>query len=245
MEHRTCQSSNMAFVGPGRNTAYGPDNGPLPPRAPFGFGPGFGPTYPQQVAAYHPAYQQPQWPYWQANGQPSVMSSQAIPGPAGAFGTTIPNKYDSVGRYPAGVPVIQPQIPSINMTNSTGGVGCEPGYNYMFHFSHTKIHVLLSGADPPWNLPENFAVDFIAVHVPTNTTIQDLMKGFGAVNEDPELNKIFEVHPGQGGKWYKGMSFRGDDKDAIKKTLKQIGWDDTRNGRPEGKPVVWLYVVKG
>lgn len=236
----------MAFVGPGRNTAYGPDNGPPPPRAPFGAGPGFGPMYPQQAAAYYPAYQQPQQPYWHTYGRPSVMSGQAIPGPAGYFGNTaVPNKYDSVGHYPANDPVIQPQIPSVNMTNSTGGVGCEPGYNYMFHFSHTKIHVLLSGADPPWALRENFAVDFYAVHVPTNTTVQDLMKGFGAVNPERKLNKIFEVHEGLDGKWYKGMSFQGDDENAMATTIKELGWDDTRNGRPGGKPVVWLYVVKG
>ncbi|KAG8158328.1 hypothetical protein KVR01_012089 [Diaporthe batatas] len=236
----------MSFPGFGRNTAYGPDTGPPPPRAPYGAGPNFGPMYPQQAAAYYPAYQQPQQPYWQTYSQPPVMAGQAISGPAGYFGNTVhPNKYDSVGRYPAGVPVIEPKIPSINMTNSTGGVGCEPGYHYMFHFSHTKIHVLLTGEDPPWNLTANFAMDFYAVHVPTNTTIGDLMKGFGAVNPKAELNKIFEVHEGEGGKWYKGMSFKGDDDKAMSKTIKELGWDDTRNGQPDGKPPVWLYVVKG
>lgn len=236
----------MSFLGPGRNSAYGPDRGPPPPRGPYGAVPGYGPAYPQHPAAYYPAYQQPQQPYWQSGGRPPALHvpGQAMPPSAYFSNTAHPTKYANTGQLPTGNPVIEPNVPSINMTNSTGGVGCEPGYNYVFHYSHTKIHVLLSGGDAPWNLTPNFAVDFYAVHVPTNTTIGDLMKGFGAVNPDPMQNKIFEVHPGGSGSWYKGMSFRGDNEEAMKKTLKEVGWDDSRNGQPDGKPVVWLYVVK-
>ncbi|POS74760.1 hypothetical protein DHEL01_v206848 [Diaporthe helianthi] len=238
----------MSFAGFGRNTAYGPDNGPPPPRAGFGAVPGFGAMYAQPLAGYYQLYQQAQYPYWQTYGRPPMMPAQAMPmpGPVGYMSNTVnANTYDSAGRHPTGAPVLQPKAPAINMTNSTGGVGCEPGYNYMFHFSHTKIHVLLSGGDPPWNLPENFSIDFYAVHVPTNTTIGDLMQGFGATNPKAELNRIFEVHLGDKGKWYKGMSFSGDSEASTKKTIKEVGWDDTRNGLPDGKPVVWLYVVKG
>lgn len=131
------------------------------------------------------------------------------------------------------------------MTNSTGGVGCEPGYNYFFPAEHTKIHVFETGDTPPWLLPPNFVFSFNAVHVPVNTTLGDLLKGFGACNTNPSLNRLFEVHQGGDGKWYKGMCIKGDDFSDMDKTIKSKGWDSTRTGMQGGKPVVYLYVTKG
>lgn len=238
----------MAYYGSGRNPAYGPDCGPPPPtnQGPYGAARGFGYPYPQQLMAGYPAMYQQQQDYWQAYRRPFVMPGQAVPNQGGYFSNTAnPTQYAATGQVPSGDPVIQGNIPAVNMTNSTGGVGCEPGYNYFFAPAHTKIHVLLTGEDAPWNLEPNWAIDFYAVHVPTNTTIGELLKGFGATNPEPEMNKVFEVHQGGNGRWYKGMSFRGDDKDAMAKTIKDVGWDSSRNGQPGGKPVVWLYVVKG
>lgn len=235
----------MSFFGRGRNPAYGPDGGPAPPttRQPYGagYGYGFGFGYPHQPAGYYPALYQQQQHYWNAYGRPYSM-----PGHGGYMANTAnPAAFAGVGQGPSGDPVVNASIPAVNMTNSTGGVGCEPGYNYFFPSEHTKIHVFKTNDTAPWQLPENFTVPFHACHVPTNTTIGQLLKGFGAVNPDPEMNKVIECHQGGNGKWYKGMLFRGDNEADMKKTIKEVGWDKSRNGLPGGKPVVYLYVVKG
>lgn len=147
-------------------------------------------------------------------------------------------------RLPQAPPKIDPTMPAANMTNSTGGVGCEPGYNYFFPAEHTKIHVLKTGATPPWQLPPHFAQPFHAAHVPVSTTLAELLQGFGATNPVAKKNKCYEVVQGGNGKWYKGLCFNGDEKDAMKMTLKDLGWDRTRSGKPGEKPVVYLYITK-
>ncbi|KAI3394191.1 hypothetical protein diail_3146 [Diaporthe ilicicola] len=233
----------MAFPGAGRNTAYGPDNGPPPPtnRQPYSAGFGYGYGYAPQAYGFHPALHHQQQYYYNPYGGPYGMLGQ------GGFLTSSanPTHFSATGQGPSGNPVINSSIPAVNMTNSTGGVGCEPGYNYFFPSEHTKVHVLKTGAEAPWQLPANFSAPFHACHVPCNTTIGQLLKGFGACNPNPAMNKVVEVHQGGNGKWYKGMTFGGDDDDAMKKTVKEVGWDNSRNGLPGGKPVVYLYVVKG
>ena len=49
---------------------------------------------------------------------------------------------------PTRPPVANPDAPALNMTNSTGGLGAEPGYNYFFPAVHTKLHVIKSRVPP-------------------------------------------------------------------------------------------------
>ena len=223
----------MAYAGSGRNPAFGRDNGPPPPtnRPPYGVFGGYGHDnmFPQQYGQYpHPGFL-PQQQYYSAP----------------MAGPVQPTQFSRTGQAPSGNPVIDPAMPATNMTNSTGGVGCEPGYNYFFPSEHTKIHVLCTGDTPPWQLNAATTAPFRAIHVPVNLTLADLLRGFGAQNPDPRKNKLIEVHQGGGGRWYKGMTFKGDDEADMAKTLKQVGWDGTRTGLPNGKPVVFLYVTKG
>ncbi|KAI2622042.1 hypothetical protein GGS21DRAFT_376136 [Xylaria nigripes] len=155
------------------------------------------------------------------------------------------HNYAGVTPYPAQrLPQVHPQVsgdfPGMNMVNSTGGAGCEPGYNYIFHNEHTKIHVLKT-PEPPWRAPV-MHVDFAKFHVPTNTTVAELMMCFGAMNPVPALNKITEVWEGGNGQWYRGMILMGDNEVVMKKTLRELGWDASRSGRE--KAVVWLWVTK-
>lgn len=140
-------------------------------------------------------------------------------------------------------PRIDPAMPASQMTNSTGGVGCEPGYNYFFPAAHTKAHVFKS-ATPPWQLPGNTQIPFMATHIPCNTTFADLMQGFGCTNPSAKKNRVFEIVGGGGGKWYKGMEINGGDKGAMKKTIGEVGWDSSRTGRAGEKPVVCLWFCK-
>ncbi|KAJ2990969.1 hypothetical protein NUW58_g2696 [Xylaria curta] len=168
----------------------------------------------------------------------SQPQPQAYPFPQqGYYGT---NGYYPDQRPPQPHPHVSLDVPGMNMVNSTGGAGCEPGYNYIFHDEHTKIHVFKS-AEPPWRAP-NMNYSFAKFQVPTNTTIAELMFRFGAFNPDPAKNVITEVIEGGNGRWYRGMIFRGDEENDIKKTLKQCGWDRSRSGRE--KAVVWLWITK-
>ncbi|KAI0108833.1 hypothetical protein F4776DRAFT_412569 [Hypoxylon sp. NC0597] len=145
-------------------------------------------------------------------------------------------------RLPNPHPVVNADAPALNLNNSTGGVGCEPGYNYFFPPEHTKLHVIKSST-APWRLPEGMSMHFGAYHVPVNTTLAQLMTGFGAMNPLPKKNKVTELVQGGNGKWYRGITYSGED-DAVSKTLKELGWDSTRTGRPGEKPVVWLWITK-
>jgi hypothetical protein len=141
-------------------------------------------------------------------------------------------------------PRIETQMPASHMTNSTGGVGCEPGYNYFFPPEHTKVHVYRSEI-PPWQLPAGANIEFTAAHIPCNVTLADVLKGYGCTNENKKKNNCFEILPAGGGKWYKGLKINGADKSMMGMTVKEIGWDATRSGHPNEKPVVCLWFSKG
>ncbi|KAG6015094.1 hypothetical protein E4U54_004247 [Claviceps lovelessii] len=140
-------------------------------------------------------------------------------------------------------PTIDPTMPAAQMTNSTGGVGCEPGYTLFFAAEHTKAHIFRSNT-PPWQLPATAQLPFKAAHIPCNTTLEELLKGFGCTNPVPKKNKVFEIQSAGGGKWYKGLEVNGGNKDLLKKTIKEVGWDATRTGNPREKPVVCLWFCK-
>ncbi|KAI0532064.1 hypothetical protein GGR58DRAFT_200012 [Xylaria digitata] len=176
---------------------------------------------------------------YQSTGFPQAQVQ--VPGyPWPQYGYNGANNYYPNQRIPQPHPRVSPDVPGMNMVNSTGGAGCEPGYNYIFHDEHTKIHVFKT-TEPPWRAPlMNYT--FSKFQVPTNTKISELMYRFGACNPDPRLNRITEVIEGGAGKWYRGMIFQGDQELDCQKTLKQIGWDRSRSGRE--KAVVWLWITK-
>ncbi|KAF3763875.1 hypothetical protein M406DRAFT_262928 [Cryphonectria parasitica EP155] len=232
----------MAHPRGGHNPAWGRDTGPPPPTSRQAYG-GYSFPYPNGAAQYYPPVQ---YPYWGYGNQPwTYPMMNAAQQPLAPASVQQPPAFANTARMATGQPVIDASLPAANMTNSTGGVGCEPGYNYFFPSEHTKIHVFRTGDTPPWNLPPHFVWPFHTVHVPTNTTLASLLKGFGAVNPDPRKNRVTECHQGGNGRWYKGMSFGADEEDNMNKQIKEVGWDKTRTGLPGGKPVVHLYVTKG
>ncbi|KAI1386017.1 uncharacterized protein F4822DRAFT_445809 [Hypoxylon trugodes] len=145
-------------------------------------------------------------------------------------------------RLPNPHPVVNMDAPALNLTNTTGGVGCEPGYNYFFPRDHTKLHIIKSSV-APWRLAQGMSMHFGAYHVPTQLTLSQLLEGFGAVNPLPQKNKITEVIQGGNGRWYRGMTYSGDSPD-MSKTLASVGLDHTRTGNPGEKPVAWLWITK-
>lgn len=225
-------------VGPTR-PPYAPYGAPVPSQGgdPYTYhagGPGYyslpgivpqyTPSASMTYGLYYPggpvySYAQPQFSS-QPNGAGNVFARQSQPWPR-----------------------IDPAMPAAQMTNSTGGVGCEPGYNYFFASEHTKVHVFKS-TTAPWQLPPNTQIPFIASHIPCNTTFAALMQGFGCTNPSAKKNRVFEIVNGGGGKWYKGLEINGGDKEAMKKTIGEVGWDSTRTGLDGEKPVVCLWFCK-
>lgn len=146
-------------------------------------------------------------------------------------------------RQAGPAPAMDPEMPAVHMNNSTGGTGCEPGYNYFFPAEHCKIHVLKT-PERPWQITSGAHIDFHACHVPVTTTCAEILKGFGATNPVPKMNHCIEVVQGGNGRWYKGLDISGDDKGMMKTQIQDIGWDKTRSGQPGEKPVVAVWVSK-
>ncbi|EJT82535.1 hypothetical protein GGTG_02508 [Gaeumannomyces tritici R3-111a-1] len=262
------QQAAMAFSGTGFNARWGPDMGLPPQFAPRGMMAGYPMgMYPQQAASAMPytlaGAGMPQYggggygrgvggfygggamhtPVMTAGG--GVVNHGLAAPMMGGVGAPGPRPLMTpAGRPQYPYPIISADNPSVNMTNSTGGVGCEPGYDYFFPPEHTKIHFLKTGPTPPWQLPPGTHIEFTAAHVPCNITIGELMKGFGANNPNPQLNVVTEAICTGNGNWYRGMSFVGEVPGDMAKTLKSVGWDSTRNGLPGGSPVVYLYITK-
>jgi hypothetical protein len=214
------------YGGPGYG--MGPDMGYVPvSNVTYGttyIGPPGAPGYPTMPLQYVPAGYAP-------TQQPQPLSYQ----PNGA-GNALP-------RQPGTWPNIDPTMPAAQMTNSTGGLGCEPGYNYFFPADHTKVHVFRSDV-APWRLPAHAQITFSAVHLPCSTTFAELLRGFGCTNPTAKKNRCYEIMSGGGGRWYRGLEINGGDKDLMKMAVRDVGWDSSRNGLPDGKPVVCVWFCK-
>ncbi|KAI0912767.1 hypothetical protein F4823DRAFT_152076 [Ustulina deusta] len=228
MAGRSGWNSNFGWDAEGVPAPTGQGYAGTIPGLPYG---GFGATPTMNMGAYGPPGAYPSVGF--AQGQVPGYSWPQY-GQYGAHGY-YPNQ-----RVPQPHPRVSSDVPGMNMVNSTGGAGCEPGYNYIFHDEHTKIHVFKT-QEPPWRAPL-MHYSFAKFQVPTNTTIAQLMARFGACNPDAKLNRITEVVEGGNGRWYRGMIFQGDQEADINRTLKDCGWDRSRSGRE--KAVVWLWVTK-
>ena len=202
-------------------------------------------------------------PYYYPGAQPHYYGiappaaapavAPANPAPVGAAmaatpGTQRPYTYVSglggSGRVPQPHPAVDDNFPCAHMVNSTGGVGCEPGYNYCFPKEHTKV-IVLKSADKPWHLvPPYPPFEQSAWHVPVNFTVGMLMEAFGATNPDKKLNVMYLVDYVGGGRWKKAGQIAGNEKNKVALTLKDMGCDNKRTGLPGQQLPVYLYFTK-
>ncbi|KAH8661691.1 hypothetical protein BGZ60DRAFT_91017, partial [Tricladium varicosporioides] len=242
---------NATQLGAGYNTFHGFDSGPPPPS----FGPAQGAGLPQYRLGFwggSPAQSTYGWPAMPAIG---AMPPPPPPYPAGPFVangpiiTPQPFPYGGGGSWPSipPVPGLNADFPGIHFRNHTGGVGLPPGYDYAFPAEHCKIHVFKTKEKPWQHLSPLWAWDqttHVKLMVPCRTTIKELMQNLGCVNEDAKKNVLYEVSEHGNGKWLKGLEIKGDDKDKVKKTIADMGWDKTRTGNVGERPIVWLWVLK-
>jgi hypothetical protein len=183
-------------------------------------------------------------------GGPMMMdpSMGGICGMGGIYGMSGMGGMSLGGPLPSGqtwqqigIPVHDNGTPGINIKNATGGIGLEPGYNYIFPDEHCKVHVLKC-ATPPWQLEGTEQVQFNAHVVPTCVTIKTLMQQFGCDNAEPAKNVMHEVVQGGNGKWYRGVTVTGDEDDKCGKRVGEMGWGVQSGGKDA--EIVWLYFTK-
>lgn len=214
---------------PGYNTFHGFDTGPPPP--------GFSPSQSNgmQYSALFP--QQPSF------GFPQLGVAASAPAPTAP---RLQPFYLGGQTYSASAPVGNSGFPGIHLQNHTGGVGLPSGYDYAFPIEHTKIHVFKTGSTPPWRqiLWPGDTRNHVKLVVPCATTVKELMQNLGCTNKDPKKNQVHEVQETGNGRWVKGLTISGDEKDKIKKKIADFGWDKSRTGAPGERPVVWLWCTK-
>lgn len=218
------------MAGRGFNTVHGFDQGPPPPGYPGGF-PGGIHGFPS------PSYPPPPYGWPQQQQQPFYPTPQPFYPPYGGFGM-------GGQTWPAVPPMGDSGFPGIHLRNDTGGVGLPPGYDYAFPTEHTKIHVFKT-KEKPWQIQiykENNAA-YSRLFVPSNTTVKELMQNLGCTNSDAGKNILYEITEKGNGHWASGLRIKGDDKDKVKKTIADFGWNKERTGHPGAKPVVWLWVT--
>jgi hypothetical protein len=236
----------------GFNTFHGFDNGPAPPGFPPAQlnGQGFGGFWPSQPTFGFPQHSMtwPAPPAWTPPlPAPMPVATVFQQGWGGQPGW--PGQPGWGGQaHPAMKPAVDPNFPNlnINLKNHTGGFGLPPGYDYLFPAENTRIHVFKTGATPPWQLTL-FTYDdshHKKLLVPSSTTVKELMQNLGCNNDDPKKNKLYEVTEQGNGKWVKGISASGDDKDKMKKMIKDVQWGSNRTGNVGELPLVWLYMTK-
>ena len=75
--------------------------------------------------------------------------------------------------------------------------------------------------------------------------MKELMQSLGCTNSDAAKNKLAEVVECGNGKWKSGLRFVGNEKDKVKKTIADYGWDKSKHSGPGGMGVVWVWCTKG
>ncbi|APA14029.1 hypothetical protein SS1G_11147 [Sclerotinia sclerotiorum 1980 UF-70] len=205
------------------NTYHGQDSGPPPPYTgiafPMGYAsPPYGYADPYSNASY---------------GPPGFVAPQ----------------YHFPGTYPAPPPADKSGMPGVHVQNQFGGIGLPPGYNYLFPTTHCLVHVFVTGSTPPWqaNSPLHTydGTNHRKFFIPATMTVKEMMQQLGCSNEDADKNVMTEVQEVGNGKWTKGMVFKGGNKDRMKMTLKDLGWDTgrKRTGLPGQSPLIWVYIT--
>lgn len=111
------------------------------------------------------------------------------------------------------------------------------GVAYLFPNSHTIIHFFYDGHLPFSRVPEE-KHEFVVLKVPITMTVAGLMQQLGVPGSDRDRFGVTECIDVGNGTWTKGTTYILS-QDKSQKTLKAIGWDDSRG--TTSKPI-WLAV---
>ena len=167
--------------------------------------------------------------------------------PAGAIGPAFLPQYPPPYGFPTGpgMPFCSGGqasnggMPGVHFKNSHGGIGCEPGYDYLFPPSHTKVHVITS-KEAPWKNTTRCTQR--CFNVPTGLAVKDVMQQFGCDNKVAAKNKLHELTQGGDGRWYKGITISGNQPKEMAKKIELVGWNKDRDGIKQD--FVWLWFQK-
>lgn len=111
------------------------------------------------------------------------------------------------------------------------------GIAYLFPDSHTVIHFLFDGTRP-FDGPPGCEPEFAALKIPTTMTVAGLMNQLGVPGNGNDRYGVTECVEVGNGSWAKGITYVWSEEKS-KKTLKAIGWDDSRGTK--NKPV-WIAI---
>jgi hypothetical protein len=117
--------------------------------------------------------------------------------------------------------------------------GLKPGFAQLLPRHVVHLHIVQSGVVPYAAPQSDFR--FKLVRAPTNMTVLELLTVLGATRGAAGQNGVTECVEVGEGVWAQGVSVFGDKNDA-KKTLAQMGWDQTRG---DTRHPVWLVVHRG
>lgn len=145
--------------------------------------------------------------------------------------------------WAGGAPVPDSGFPGLILRNETGGCGY-PGYYYLYPQEHCKIHVFKT-KEKPWQITtyKEDNASHVKLVVPVNMTVKELMQNLGLANDQAKMNIVYECTEKGNGRWASGLKIAGDEKDKVKKTIGDWGWNKSRTGFVNQKPVVWLWVT--
>lgn len=216
------------MVGRGYNPVHGFDTTGPPP-------PGSNPGQPTRAPGAH-------YSAFFSGPAPSALQQPTFGYPSG-FSSTLPVLVPPSYPFPsASYAAVNPGFPAVCMQAGT----CAPpsGYTYLYHREHCRFHVFKTPR-PPWQHPVSKAdpATHAKLLIPTNITVKELMQNLGCDNPDAKKNKLYELAEVGDGRWSKGLTMCGADKERMKK-ITDFGWDATRTGKPGEKPVVWLWLTK-
>lgn len=117
------------------------------------------------------------------------------------------------------------------------------------NLKHAKLMVPVSVSpfSSPFPLPSSLTSrpKRLTTELGVQTTIKDFMQNIGCNNPEAGENVMHEISEAGNGKWVKGLTFKGDNKDRMKKTIGEWGWNMSRTGKMGEAPVVWCWATKG
>ncbi|KAK0648679.1 hypothetical protein B0T16DRAFT_408605 [Cercophora newfieldiana] len=149
----------------------------------------------------------------------STVLTQAAPPPASLPLNPMP------GTYPTNYLTWHPPASAVALPSTNLQVN--QGYSCLFPGEIVKIRILICTREP-WTINDKEPIQFEALDVPASMTIKDFL---AELRLPPERSIIYEVSEAGNGKWNKGLVVDGCVPEALKQTLKQVGWDASRSGK--------------
>ncbi len=173
-----------------------------------------------------------------AGAAPAATTAVRAPGPRApvtrppAPGPRTPAPRAPGARTPAAV-AKKFDIPGIKRD---GASFIQKGKAYVFPKKHATVNFFPDGTRP-FEKPPGFRPKYATLVIPTSMMVVDLMHQLGVPSDDNDRYGVTECFEADGDGWTKGKTYILSE-DQSKKTLEQVGWNESRTI----KQPIWLAV---